>query len=728
MGQVERQVGEPSSDCAGGRLAQLTTAFEYMHQGLCMYDAENRLLFSNAPYARALGLDPQELRPGMSGREVLAAMQAKGHCADLTIAEIEARLHEILHSSGTGESMLVREDGRTFAVRHCRTADSSWVATYADITEPLAAQQRAEAALKDSEERFRLAAEGAGLGVWDYDTALVRRNWSDRLREIFGFDAGVEPRVEAALARVHRDDRIAFLRQLYQIRDDVACSRFEMTIRIVRASDGEQRWVTFNGWKTDKADCPMGRIIMTLRDVTDEKLIAERIAWSASHDALTGLANRSCFQLKLQLALQEAAANGEAVGLLLLDIDKFKQINDTLGHDAGDRLLEMFAARLCATTRAEDTIARLGGDEFAVILRQVSSRHDVTELARSLLDRLVRPFAYGGSLLDCRASIGAALYPVHGRTQDELMKHADLALYASKAAGRGTSTLFDPAMKTQAQRRDTMLQRARGALEENRLLAYYQPKVDLCTGAIDGLEALLRWRSVHGRIGKPGALGYAFEDFELANAISDRMVARVVEDIGGWLADGVPFGHVAVNASAAEFRRDDFAERILERFAQASIPTRHLELEVTETVFVGRGAENVHRALALLSREGVRIALDDFGTGYASLRHLKQFPVDTIKIDCSFVRDMEDDAGDEAIVRAVINLGGALGIKVVAEGIESRSQAQRLVDLDCRYGQGFLFSKAVPASRIPRLLARGSMLTPQLSNRAIAGGLRLVAR
>ncbi len=725
--------GQPADDRpedqehARARLAQLTTAIEHMRQGLCMYDEQGRLVLSNRAYATALGLHPGELRPGITGREVLAAMRAKGFQAHLPPAEREEQLSRMLRGGDGGESNLERADGQTFAIRHCRTDQGHWIATYEDVTHSLSVQRRTATELKESEERFRLAVEVAGLGVWDYDTLLVSRKWSGRLREIFGLEDAIEPSLDTALALVHADDRAAFLRQLQTIRDDAACARFEASVRIHRASDGQLRWITMNGWKTFKADCPMGRIIMTARDVTDEKLAEERILWSAAHDALTGLANRSCFQAELQLALQTASQEAEAVGLLLLDIDRFKQINDTLGHDAGDRLLEVFAARLRAAVRSEDTVARIGGDEFAVILRQVSSRHDVAGLANCILERLVKPFTHNGAVLDCRASIGAALFPAHGRSAVELMKHADLALYASKAAGRGTSMLFDPAMKSQVRRRDLMIRRARDALDGDRVLPYYQPKVDLRTGAVIGLEALLRWRSRHGRVGEPGALGYAFEDLEVANALSDRMIARVIADLRCWLAGGVAVDHVAVNASAAEFRRDDFAERVLDRLARAGIAARHFEIEVTETVFVGRGAENVQRALDLLSREGVRIALDHFGTGYASLRHLKQFPVDTIKIDRSFVRDMDENVGDEAIIRAVINLGRALGIKVVAEGIERGAQADRLVGLDCDLGQGFLFSKAVPSSRVPALLACKSLMARAPSDRPVGQGLRLVA-
>jgi len=706
------------------RLAHLTLAIDQIHQGLCMYDAEGRLRVFNKPYLEAVGLPPGSLRPGMTTSEVFEQVLATGRYPGKTAQDLVRDVRGKLLSRTNSDAKLVR-DGKTYAMRYRLAPDESWVATYDDITQQIAKGERAAEALRESEERFRLAAEAAGLGIWDYDTTANRREWSDRLKAIFGFDQAIEPALEQALALVHRDDVAAFTKILHRIRDDASFARFEMSVRIHRAHDKALRWLKMTGWKTVKHDSPVGRIIMTVCDVTDEKRAEERIKWTASHDPLTGLGNRAYFQNKLEEALAQAGETG-TVGLLMLDIDHFKQVNDSLGHDAGDRLLRMFAARLRAITRSNDAIARLGGDEFAIILRDISSEDEVTNLASSILVRLREPFVHDGRILDCRASIGAALSPAHGRTPRELMKHADIALYASKAAGRATSTLFSSAMKADALRRDLMIQLARSALRDERVLPYYQPKIDLKSGKVSGFEALLRWRSRQGKVRSPASIAAAFADLEVANALSECMIEQVIVDMRRWLDDGVEFGHVAVNASAAEFRRDDFAEKVLEQLAKAGIPTHCFELEVTETVFLGRGAENVQRALQLLSMEGVTIALDDFGTGYASLRHLKQFPVDTLKIDCSFVRDMLDDAGDEAIIRAVINLGRSLGISVVAEGIEQVAQARHLIGLGCDLGQGFLFSKAAPAARVPHL-ARKASLYPQGEQRWSPAGLRLVA-
>jgi diguanylate cyclase (GGDEF)-like protein len=387
----------------------------------------------------------------------------------------------------------------------------------------------------------------------------------------------------------------------------------------------------------------------------------------------------------------------------LLDLDHFKEVNDTLGHDAGDALLQAFADRLRTSVRPSDVVARLGGDEFAIILIGCGSE-EAQAISGKIIASLRSPFIYEDRLLDCRASIGASTFPMHGVNPKELMKSADMALYSAKSSGRGTAKLFDPVLRDTLQKRVSMLSLGRDALRGRQIFPFYQPKVNLSTDAVSGFEALLRWR--HPRLGirLPGTIAACFDDPELAVAISDRMIEQVVADMRCWLNQGLDFGSVAVNASAAEFRTGDFAEGILQQLKEADVPTSCFQLEVTETVFLGHGAECVERDLNLLSSEGVKIALDDFGTGYASLSHLRQFPVDIIKIDRSFVRDMLTNTDDIAIARAVINLGESLGMSVVAEGVETKDQEAQLRRMGCGYSQGFLYSEAFEGSRMPAYL------------------------
>lgn len=448
------------------------------------------------------------------------------------------------------------------------------------------------------------------------------------------------------------------------------------------------------------------QLLAISRDLTEHRNQMAQIRWTASHDMLTELPNRRFFQDRLETVLARAAVRGANVGLLQLDVDDFKQTNDALGHHAGDVLLKSFAERLRSSTAANETVARLGGDEFAIIVPDLTAGRPLTDIVEDIQAHLAEPFIFEGRVFDCRASIGQAIYPEHGETVADLLKSSDIALYAAKSAGRGKVRTFHPAMRAEMHERLVMVNRARTALKDDLVFPYYQPKIHFETGAPAGFEALLRWQDPQGEIQPPAAIAAAFEDLDVAQALSERMQVRILADVRRWLDDGVDFGHVAVNASAAEFRQNDFAERLLDRVKGAGVPTSSIELEVTETVFLGRGAEYVDRALHLLSSEGMRIALDDFGTGYASLSHLKQFPVDIIKIDQSFVRNINVDPDDLAIIKALVGLGKSLAIDIVAEGIENQTQFTFLAEQGCDYGQGYLFSSAVAAAEVPSLLTR----------------------
>ena len=488
-----------------------------------------------------------------------------------------------------------------------------------------------------------------------------------------------------------------------------------------RTAEGAETW-----W--DVAITPVqgetgrpGALLAISRDVTEQKRTVERVRWAAGHDAMTGLPNRRVFHEQLQETLAEAKDSGGRVGLLILDIDHFKEVNDDRGHDCGDALLRVFAERLRLAVRSTDTVARLGGDEFAVILRDLRGPDELAAIVSPILERIQLPFSHLGRSLDCRASVGASLYPDQGETPDELMKNADLALYVAKLSHRGTVTIFSADMRAEMQNRISMLNLARDAIRQGLIVPYYQPKINLCTGRIAGFEALLRWRHRSLGMQAPATIAEAFGDMKLASQIAERMQTSVFADMRRWLDQGLDFRHVAINTSGAEFRRDDFAEQLLARLQRAEVPPERLEVEITEkTAFLGKNSEHVVRALEVLRKHRVRVALDDFGTGFSSLSHLKDLPVDVLKIDQSFVRDIAGtpDSDDAAIVLAVLNLGRSLKIEVVAEGIEHQSQADFLRANGCDTGQGFLFGKAVPAAEVPALIAADRDGTKRKGRRA----------
>lgn len=460
-------------------------------------------------------------------------------------------------------------------------------------------------------------------------------------------------------------------------------------------SNGQPIWLDIIVNKTLDAS---GRLIVVARDISHQKRSEEKAMWMAQHDALTGLPNRAVLQERLDAVLANANET-TAAAMLIVDVDNFKTINDTLGHDGGDALLCAFADRLRAAVPAEDLVARTGGDEFALIV-SAKSDADVQAIAERIFAQLREPVSHNERLLECAASIGASFIPRDGKLRSEIMKTADIALYAAKAGGRAQLRIFAPEMMAEFERHQAMIAAARYAVQRDTLLPYYQPKVSLRTSRIVGFEALLRWRDRDGVLRGPDALAAAFEDPTLSGPLSDRMLEKVLQDITRWTAAGIDFGHVAVNVTGADFRRGNFAATVLARLQARGLPPSCIQIEVTENVFLGQGADDVETALRQLNASGIRIALDDFGTGYASLSHLNQFPVDLLKIDRSFVQRLGSSPDAEAISSTVINLGRCLGLEVIAEGIETPAQEALLVKMGCDTGQGFLYSPALPAEDV----------------------------
>ncbi len=574
-----------------------------------------------------------------------------------------------------------------------------WYGTLEDVHD----RQMAEDALRESEERFRLAAEAAGLGIWDYDAVRDQRDWSPEFKAMLGLPAETRPDVATALALVLPEDRhrLAALVEAAQAGDSRA--RFEVTLRIRRASDGAVRWMQTSGWRMHADSGRLARVLVTVRDVTEERTAEDRIRWIATHDALTGIPNRFGFSQQLEAAIARAAAARGELALVLLDVDRLKEVNDTVGHDAGDVLLKGFASRLEQAFGAPAATGRLGGDEFAVLLEGVP-RDRLPAMVADALDLLRQPVQHDGHPYDTQATAGVSLYPHDGGDVAGLLKAADIALYVGKGGRRGEASIFEPAMRAGLQRRASMLAVARMVERDDRVMPFYQPQFALETGALAGFEALLRWRHDALGVQGPETIAAAFDDSRLAAALGDRLVAAVAHDLRGWLDAGLAPGRVAINLSPAEFRDDRLAARILEPFRRLGVPLDRVEVEITETVLLGRDTDKVAATLRTFHDHGLSIALDDFGTGFASLTHLKMFPVDVIKIDRSFVATMCERPADAAIVEAVVGLAQRLGMKVVAEGVERDDQARYLAGIGCTYAQGYLFGHPAPATAAAEVL------------------------
>ncbi len=564
-----------------------------------------------------------------------------------------------------------------------------WVGSISDIDD----RKQAEEKLRSSEERLRLALHAGRMFAWEQDLTTNFVTRSQNSVALLGIGSGP---LTDLLERVHPDDRA--MRQT-----------FAQQIKMHGSYTSEFRYILPNGrtlWFGSRAEMTSPNTVVGVTfDITDRKAAEKEVWRAANHDSLTGLPNRVLFHSRLEKELESAWKAKTGVSLLLIDLDDFKDVNDTLGHDAGDALLKETARRLSALVEDCGTVARLGGDEFAVLMAQPFTLDDATQLAERITAKLREPFAYKRRTVASRASIGVAAFPQHHCEPAELMKSADIALYRAKAQGRNRVLTYSPVMRREIEERVSLGAQLREAIAQSQIVPFYQPKICLSTGRIAGFEALARWQHPSKGILTPDFFGAAFEDAELAPAIRRQIMTKIAGDMREWHHQGLNYGRVAMNLSSADFSQPRLSEEILEALEQAQVPVEHFEVEITETVLLGRSSDCVSVILNQLRKRGIHIALDDFGTGYASLMHLKQFPVDHVKIDRTFIKDLDRSPEDEAIVAAVISLGHSLHLRVTAEGVETVEQERRLQALGCHTAQGFLYASAVSGFDVPGLVA-----------------------
>ena len=438
---------------------------------------------------------------------------------------------------------------------------------------------------------------------------------------------------------------------------------------------------------------------------SEREIDAGRMNYLARYDPLTGLLNRTLFADRLQSAVARARRDGGLVALMFLDIDDFKDVNDRFGHAAGDALLRQVAERLVGSVRESDTVARLGGDEFTVILEGGHRVEDAGRVATKILAALAVPYRLGHRELVVTTSIGIAMYPVDGEDADELLRGADLAMYSAKAAGRNTYQYFTRELRERTSERIALIDGLRQAVEDgDQLELVYQPKVDVSLGTVIGVEALLRWN--HPEMGRvlPSRFIPLAEETDLIIPIGEWVFDQACTQMRAWLDAGLPEMTVAVNVSARQFRMGNLVETVATSLAAAGLSPRYLEIELTEGTLVA-DIELARRALERLRDMGVRITIDDFGTGYSSLSNLNQLPIDSLKIDRSFTRDVAHDRDGAAISSAIVRLATSLRMDVVAEGVESVVQADFLRGLGCRNMQGYYFSRPLPAAEVRAFVA-----------------------
>ncbi len=558
-------------------------------------------------------------------------------------------------------------------------------------------QNRTLEALRESEERYALSARGANDGLWVWDLGAGTVYYSDRWKEMLGFSENeITCSPEEWFSRVHPDD-VAMLRADIDAHRDGATPSIEHEHRM-RGKGGAYRWMLARGVAVRDAAGSATRIAGSQTDITERKLATDRLTHDAFHDALTGLPNRALFMDRLGSVMERSRRHsGHQFAVLFLDLDRFKVVNDSLGHALGDLLLISVAERLRAALRAADTVARLGGDEFTILL-ETDHLADALRTAERIQEALRLPFRVGEHEIFTTASIGVALSATGYERPNDVLRDADIAMYRAKSRGRGIHEVFDKTMHDRAVKLLMFETELRHSIERGELRVHYQPIVSLTSAKVIGFEALLRWQRGEELIAADEIVPIA-EETGLILPIGQWVLREALRQLAEWqkkYPDNESL-HMHVNLSAKQFLQPNLLELIAAALAESDVDAERLHLEVTESVVI----DNAAAAAELLERlraTGVGISLDDFGTGYSSLSSLRQFPFDTLKIDRSFISTNGDRRNDE-IVRTIGNLARILGMDVTVEGLESADQVQRMRDMGIDYAQGFYFSPPVDAGK-----------------------------
>jgi diguanylate cyclase (GGDEF)-like protein len=450
--------------------------------------------------------------------------------------------------------------------------------------------------------------------------------------------------------------------------------------------------------------------VITSRDVSERKRAEKRAQYLSQHDVLTGLPNRLLMQDRLHQAIVQARRGGGVVALMFIDLDRFKTVNDSFGRVIGDALLKQVAERLRNCLRDTDTVARLGGDEFTIMLPDAANAQVVGEVAQRVLSEFSRPFSDGDQEMYVSASIGISLFPRDGADPDELVKHADRAMYSAKDSGRNIYRYFTEDLNHEVHEKVMLESGLRRAIDRGELRLFYQPKIDLNTKQVIGAESLVRWQ--HPTLGliAPAKFIPVAEESDLIHQVGEWVLRTACEQLRVWQQEGVAL-QVGVNVSARQFHKGNLADLVVAAMADSRVDPRLIEIELTESAIM----RDAHASISILERlksRGVSISIDDFGTGYSSLSYLKRLPLDILKIDQSFVRDITTDSNDAAIVRAIIGLARSLGIKVLAEGVEDDTQLSFLNAYGCNFGQGFLFGRPLLPEIFAELVRKQSLIHP----------------
>ena len=612
-----------------------------------------------------------------------------------------ARDREVL---ATGDELVVAEepitraDGTMLLLRTSKLAipdDQGKPKYLLGISEDITDRKRAEEQLRVAARAFENTADG--VIIYDAQRRIVSVNKS--FTTITGYQEREVVGKHAEFFRADKHDD-AFYRDVDSVVDENGRWQGEMTRR---RKNGEifPSLCSISAVKDERGVTT--NYVTVFHDISSFKEYEAKLEFIAHHDSLTGLPNRALFQERFRQGLARARRHHGTVAVIFIDLDGFKTINDSLGHHVGDKLLQVVATRLQACVRETDVVARLGGDEFTIMVDELRDTQDASKIAQKLLSALANPVELGEHNLVISASIGISCYPHDGTDAETLLKNADAAMYAAKEGGRRNFKFFERGMNEQVMMRVQMEAAMRAALEHNEFLLHYQPKVDIATGAIRGIEALLRWAHPDRGLVSPAEFIPVLEETGLIVPVGEWAIREACQQIKAWQHSGLKVPPVAVNLSARQFKEKELENTVTDILQETGVTPELLQFEITESMLMN-DPEAAERTLRALKAAGVKLSIDDFGTGYSSLAYLRRFPLDMLKIDRAFIKDMVDSPDDAAITLAVIRLAHSLGLKVVAEGVETEAQANLLALHSCDELQGYYFSKPVAAAALETML------------------------
>ena len=678
--------------------------FEGAGVGMAMTDMEGRFIRVNRNYAQMLGCGVDELR---------------GVASDAFVGdEFRLRRQQRHNALVSGESREVTSEKRLIG----KDGSSLWVSVvtslvrdghgrphyFLSVVQDVSARRAAEVALRESEEKFRQLADNIPEIFWITDARQRKLHYlSPGFETLTGKCLSeVKERPRSWLQVVHPEDR----ERVRIARKGLPQAEYDIEYRIVVA-DGSVRWVHDQAFPVKDASGAVYRIAGIGADVTQRKEAEEKLVYLAHYDGLTGLPNRVLFFDRLQQTLAQAGRRELLAAVMFLDLDRFKVVNDTLGHAIGDELLRHVAQRLAGCVRLGDTVARFSGDEFVLIVNDLHGAEDARHIAKKVLEAFEDPFRIGGHEVFASTSIGISMFPSDCDNEQALLKNADSAMYRAKESGRNNFQFYTREMNARAMYRLDLENSLRHALERGEFRLHYQPKTCLHTGKLTGVEALLRWeRPGHGLI-PPADFVPLLEDTGLIVPVGEWVMAEACRQVAAWRASGHDPVSIAINISARQFATRNLGEIIKRVLDVHKADPRFIELELTESMLMVNTEEAV-RTLEFLKSLGLRLSIDDFGTGYSSLSYLKRFPIDALKIDRSFIDEVTTDADDATITRAVIGMAHNLGLKVVAEGVETREQIAFLSANGCDEAQGYYFARPEPAGEAEKWLRGGRRPVP----------------